>query len=72
MNIDFWGLSETRKVEVYMINNFDKFPMKGKVDIKNSERIFCWKSKNPKNKKTKYYLWSQISGKNDKKSRFYI
>ena len=39
-NIDFRALSEKRKVKVEIINIFDKFPMKGKVNIKNSERIF--------------------------------
>lgn len=52
-DIDFRGLSETRKIEVDMINKFDKFPMKGKVDIKNSERIFIIFRNTVENQKTK-------------------
>ena len=76
-DIDFRGLSETRKKEIEMINNFDKFPMKGKVNIQNAERIFILFRnviENQKTKeiiKTKYFFGRQISGKDDKKLRFY-
>ena len=76
-DIDFRGLSEKRKVQIDMINKFDKFPMKAKVDIKNAERIFViFRNvvENQKTKKiisTKYYFGKLISGKDDKELRFY-
>ena len=75
--IDFRGLSEERKVQLDMINQFDKFPFKAKVDIKNAERIFViFRNviENQKIKKiisTKYYFGIQIVAKDDKKLRFY-
>ena len=76
-DIDFRGLSEKRKVQVDMINKFDKFPMKGKVDIQNAERIFIiFRNviENQKNKtveSTKYFFGRQIAAKDDKKMRFH-
>ena len=76
-DIDFRGLSESRKTQIEMINKFDAFPMKGKVDISNSERIFIiFRNvvENQKTKKiisTKYFFGRQISAKDDKKLRFY-
>ena len=76
-DIDFRGLSEKRKVQVDMINKFDKYPMKGKVDIQNAERIFIiFRNvvENQKNKtveSTKYFFGRQIAAKDDKKMRFH-
>jgi len=76
-DIDFRGLSEERKKQLEMINKFDKFPFKAKVDIKNAERIFViFRNviENQKTKKiisTKYYFGIQIAAKDDKKWRFY-
>ena len=76
-DIDFRGLSEKRKVQLEMINKFDKFPMKAKVDINNAERIFIIFRNVVENQKikkiisTKYYFGKLISGKDDKKLRFY-
>ena len=52
-DIDFRGLSEKRKVQLEMINKFDKFPMKTKVDINNAERIFIIFRNVIENQKTK-------------------
>ena len=76
-DIDFRGLSEKRKVQLEMINKFDKFPMKAKVDINNAERIFIIFRNVVENQKikkiisTKYYFGKLVSGKDDKKLRFY-
>ena len=76
-DIDFRGLSEKRKVQIEMINKFDKFPMKAKVDIQNAERIFIIFRNTVENQKlkkiisTKYYFGKLIAGKDDKKLRFY-
>ena len=76
-DLDFRGLSEKRKVQIEMINKFDQFPMKGKVNIENAERIFILFRnvvENQKTKKiihTKYFFGKLISGKDDKKLRFY-
>ena len=39
-DIDFRGKCESRKKELEMINKFDKFWFKAKVNIKEAERIF--------------------------------
>ena len=52
-DIDFIGLSEKIKVLLEMINKFDKFPMKTKVDINNAERIFIIFRNVIENQKTK-------------------
>ena len=76
-DIDFRGLSEERKVQLDMINQFDKFPFKAKVDIKNAERIFVIFRNVVENQKIKkiiskkYYFGIQIVAKDDKKLRFY-
>ena len=60
-----------------MINKFDKFPMKAKVEIKNAERIFeIFRNvvENQKTKKiisTKYYFGKLIVRKDNKELRFY-
>ena len=76
-DIDFRGLSESREKELEMINKFDKFNFKAKVDIKNAKRIFVIfrnTIENQKTKKiisTKYYFGKQIAGKDEKELRFY-
>ena len=76
-DIDFRGLSEKRKGQLEMINKFDKFPFKAKVDIEKAERIFIIFRNVVENQKTKqiistkYYFGRQIAGKDDKKLRFY-
>ena len=76
-DIDFRGLSENREKELEMINKFDKFNFKAKVDIKKAQRIFVIfrnTIENQKTKKiisTKYYFGKQISGKDEKELRFY-
>ena len=76
-DIDFRGLSESREKELEMINKFDKFNFKAKVDIKKAKRIFVIfrnTIENQKTKKiisTKYYFGKQIAGKDEKELRFY-
>ena len=76
-DIDFRGLSETRKIEVDMINKFDKFPFKAKVNIKQAERIFVIFRNSVENQKTKeiistrYYFGIEMAGKDEKKLHFY-
>ena len=76
-DIDFRGLSENREKELEMINKFDKFNFKAKVDIKKAQRIFVIfrntiENQNPKKIiSTKYYFGKQISGKDEKELRFY-
>ena len=76
-DIDFRGLSEKRKVQLEMIDKFDIFPMKGKVDIHNAERIFIIFRNTVENQKkrtiesTKYYFGKQIAAKDDAKIRFH-
>ena len=76
-DIDFRGLSETREKELEMINKFDKFNFKAKVDINNAQRIFVIFRNTVENQKTKeiistkYFFGRQISGKDEKKLRFY-
>ena len=66
-----------RKKQLEMIDKFDKFPFKAKVDIKNAERIFVIFRNVVENQKikkiisTKYYFGIQIAAKDDKKLRFY-
>ena len=77
VDIDFRGRSENRKVQLEIMNKLDKFPMKGKVDLDNTERIFVIFRNTIENQKskeiisTKYYFGRQISAKDDKKFRFY-
>ena len=77
IDTDFRGLSETRKVQVEMFNKLDVFPMKGKVNINQAERIFILFRNAVENQKTKeiistkYFFGRQIAGKDDKKLRFY-
>ena len=76
-DIDFRGLSEKREKELEMINKFDKFNFKGKVDIKNAQRIFIIFRNVVENQKTKeiistkYFFGKQMSGKDEKELRFY-
>ena len=76
-DIDFRGLSETREKELEMINKFDKFNFKAKVDINNAQRIFVIFRNTVENQKTKeiistkYFFGRQMSGKDEKKLRFY-
>ena len=76
-DIDFRGLSETREKELEMINKFDKFNFKAKVDINNAQRIFIIFRNTVENQKTKqiistkYYFGKQMAGKDEKKLRFY-
>ena len=76
-DIDFRGLSEKREKELEMINKFDKFNFKGKVDIKNAQRIFIVFRNVVENQKTKeiistkYFFGKQMSGKDEKELRFY-
>ena len=76
-DIDFRGLSETREKELEMINKFDKFNFKAKVNIKNPKRIFVIFRNTVENQKTKeiistkYFFGKQLSGKDEKELRFY-
>ena len=76
-DIDFRGLSEKREKELEMINKFDKFKFKGKVNIKNAQRIFVIFRNTIENQKTKqvistkYFFGKQIAGKDEKELRFY-
>ena len=76
-DMDFRGLSEKREKEIEMINKFQKFNFKGKVDIKNAKRIFVIfrnTIENQKTKKvisTKYFFGRQLAGKDEKELRFY-
>ena len=71
-DIDFRGLSETREKELEMINKFDKFNFKAKVDINNAQRIFVIFRNTVENQKTKeiistkYFFGRQMSGKDEK------
>ena len=76
-DIDFRGKCETREIELEMINKFDKFGFKAKVDIKNAERIFVIFRNSVENQKTKeiistkYYFGIEMAGKDEKKLHFY-
>ena len=76
-DIDFRGKCETRDIELEMINKFDKFGFKAKVDIKNAERIFVIFRNSVENQKTKeiistkYYFGIEMAGKDEKKLHFY-
>ena len=76
-DIDFRGKCETRDLELEMINKFDKFGFKAKVDIKNAERIFVIFRNSVENQKTKeiistkYYFGIEMAGKDEKKLHFY-
>ena len=76
-DIDFRGKCETRQIELEMINKFDKFGFKAKVDIKNAERIFVIFRNSVENQKTKeiistkYYFGIEMAGKDEKKLHFY-
>ena len=76
-DIDFRGKCETREIELEMINKFDKFGFKAKVDIKKAERIFVIFRNSVENQKTKeiistkYYFGIEMAGKDEKKLHFY-
>jgi tRNA (guanine10-N2)-methyltransferase len=76
-DIDFRGKCETRDIELEMINKFDKFGFKAKVDIKKAERIFVIFRNSVENQKTKeiistkYYFGIEMAGKDEKKLHFY-
>ena len=76
-DIDFRGKCETREIELEMINKFDKFGFKAKVDIKNAERIFVIFRNSVENQKTKeiistkYYFGIEMAGKDEKNLHFY-
>ena len=76
-DIDFRGKCESREKELEMINKFDKFGFKAKVNIKQAERIFVIFRNSVENQKTKeiistrYYFGREMAGKDEKKLHFY-